>query len=44
MEMEIIQATIEARKSKKISQEEFNKYYNDKSLTDIVVGEAFLIA
>lgn len=28
----------------KISQEEFNKYYNDKSLTDLVVGEAFLIA
>ena len=28
----------------KISQEEFNKYYNDKSLIDLVVGEAFLIA
>lgn len=31
------------RTFRKISQEEFNKYYNDKSLADLVVGEAFLI-
>lgn len=29
---------------KKITKEEFNKYYNDRSLADLVVGEAFLIA
>lgn len=28
----------------KITKEEFNKYYNDRSLADLVVGEAFLIA
>lgn len=28
----------------KITKEEFNKYYNDRSLADVVVGEAFLIA
>lgn len=28
----------------KITQEEFDKYYNDNSLADLVVGEAFYIA
>lgn len=28
----------------KITKEEFNKYYNNKSLADVVIGEAFLIA
>lgn len=28
----------------KITREEFNKYYNDKSLADLVVGKAFLVA
>lgn len=32
------------RKFTKLTKEEFNKYYNDRSLADLVVGEAFLIA
>ena len=28
----------------KITREEFNKYYNNKSLADLVVGKAFLVA
>ena len=32
------------RKFTRLTKEEFNKYYNDRSLADLVVGEAFLIA
>ena len=31
------------RKFTKLTKEEFNKYYNDKSLADLVVGKAFSI-